>query len=87
MPMLASLVPRLLGSRPQGPERRSDAGRLDPMRRVEVMTILETLDREIRKDHSQAVGHPAVQIRVAATTEGKPDRAVEATQRRKIEIG
>ena len=49
-----------LGSRPVSAQRVCGPLRLDPMRRVEVVALLEHVEGEVREDVGRSLGHPAV---------------------------
>jgi hypothetical protein len=71
---------------PKRQQRAGEAVGLDSMRRVEVVSFGESLDREVGEDGGQAVGHPSVVVGVAAAAEREVDRAVEFPQHINVEI-
>ena len=75
-----------LGTLQEREQRVGEPLRLDPVRRVEVMALRKGLDREVREDLAQPVGHPAEVVRVASAAEGEVDRPVERFERFDIEI-
>ena len=62
---------------PEGKQRVCDVLGFDAVRRVEVVTLGERLDREVGEDRRQPVGHPAVVVGVASTAEREVHRPVE----------
>src|SRR5437870_436179 len=58
----------------------------DAMRRVEVVTLGERLDREVGEDRGKPIGHPGVVVGVAATAEREIHRPVERPKRLEVEV-
>jgi hypothetical protein len=56
------------------------------VRRIEVMAPGKDLEREVREDLSEPVGHPRVVVRVAPTAQSEVDRSLEPTQHAEFEI-
>src|SRR5687768_6885778 len=56
------------------------------MRWVEVVSLGESLDREVGEDRGQAIGHPGVVVGVAAAPEREVDRAVECPEHIDVEV-
>jgi hypothetical protein len=42
------------------PQRPRGALRLNPVRRVEVVALVEYVEREVREDRARSLGHPRV---------------------------
>jgi hypothetical protein len=66
-----------VGARPVSSQRSRGALGLDPVRGVEVVALLEYLEREVRKDLSRPLTHPRVVVGVAPPAEGKVDGPFE----------
>src|SRR6266511_6434945 len=55
-------------------ERRSEPSRFDPVRRVEMVAVIEDVEREVREDAGEARGDPGKVVRIAAAAQGEIDR-------------
>src|SRR6185295_11580658 len=66
--------------RPEIPQCPSAALRLDPMRGVEVMSLVEDLEREVGEDPARSLGHTTEVARIAPRLEREVDRLLERAQ-------
>jgi hypothetical protein len=73
------------GSRPVSPQRLRGTLGLDPVRWVEMVALLEHVEREVAEDLARSVGHPAVVVRVAPTAKREVDGPLERPQAVEVE--
>ena len=76
--------PSPIGAIPECPQRVREAFRLDPMRWVEVVSLLEHFQLEVWEDPTHQGGDLAVLVGVAASAQSEVDGAIEACQRSAI---
>ncbi len=80
-----ALMRSALGSCPVSPQRPCGALRLNPVRWVKVVTLVEYLESEMREDRARSLGHPAVVIGVAPAAQREVDGPLEGAQAVEVE--
>ena len=75
-----------VGSLPEGQQRAGEAFGFDAVRRVEVVTFGERLDREVGEDLRQPIRHPTVVVRIAAAAEREVHGPIERPQCVEVEV-
>src|SRR6185312_5103991 len=67
-------------------QRARESLRFDPMRRVEVVALLEHLELEVGKDPSESSTDLAKLVGVAQSTKREVDGPIKAFERRAVEV-
>src|SRR5262245_54327206 len=75
-----------LGPLPESQERGSDAFRLDPMRRIEMVAFGERLEGEVWEARSKTLSHAGVVVGIAATAEREVHGLIERPKRFDVEV-
>ena len=78
--------PRGFRTLPERPQRTRESLRLDSVRRIEVVSLLEYLEGEVVEDPREPLGDLAVQVGIAEPAEGVVDGAVESAQGLPVEV-